>query len=293
MKNKALLLTELLFCLVLLIGSADGSGLDPDWKRSIVLIEKVVTTPDGEERLEPHSTGFIVWHYGDPSRLILLTAKHVLAGRDSVFLRFNKKNQHIGEDTLATVRQVLHLRDSGKNLWTAHPNSTVDLAGIIVKPDTLADILAIPFSLFKRVSAVTEGEEVLFLGFPLGLTGLKRNYPIVRMGIVALWTDEGIEGENVFLIDAQVFSGNSGSPVFLKPVPIADRDTVEYSTAFFVGIITGHIEAEKRNTILDNRLLLSIKFTENSGLGKVIPAERVVQLLERLWGRKVGEILDD
>jgi len=292
MNNKlALILLNALVYLIILVGSANGSGLDPDLKRAIVLIERGETTREGKDTLVAHGTGFIVWHYGDPARRILLTAKHLFVDRDSVFIRFNKRSQYIQEDGVATKRQVMYLKDEGKVLWTAHPDTQVDLAGIALQVDTLIDVIAVPFSFFKQVSTVTEGEEVLFLGFPLGLTGLKRNYPIVRTGMVALKTDEGIGGEDVFLIDAEVFGGNSGSPVFLRPAPLEGADTVKFSPSFFIGIIIGNIEELERHVIHDTRIALIVNFPENAGLGKVIPAERIVELLELLWGKTVREII--
>lgn len=289
MNTKALVIAKVFLCLILLIQPASGIGLDPAWKKAIVLIEKADTTREGKDTLVVLGTGFVVWHYGDSDTRILLTAKHVLAGRDSVFLRFNKKSQYVEADGVATITQLLYLRDGHKNLWTAHPDSQVDLGGTVICVDTLADVRAFGFSLFKPV--VDEGEDVLFIGFPLGLTGIKKNYPIIRTGMVALKTHEGIGGEDVFLIDAQVFAGNSGSPVFLKPAPLPDKDTVQFSIAYFIGIIKGHIEDPEPHIIRNNKLALYVNLTENSGLGLVIPAKRVVELLELLWGKTVEEIL--
>lgn len=284
MKHITKLLMKALLCVFILFNLCQGGGLNPDWKKGIVLIEKVKKTGEGKDRLVAHGTGCIVWHYGEPEKGILLTNKHIFTGRDSVLLRFNKKPEYIDDDSIGFIRQVLYLRQVGHNLWTAHPDSQVDLAGIPIQVDTLADVIIYPFSLFKPVWTVNEGDEILFLGFPLGLTGTRRNYPIVREGIVALKTDEGVEGKDVFLIDALVFRGNSGSPVFLKPVPVVGEDTVRVGIAYFIGIITAYLEVPKKGSS-------GVELTENSGLGMVVRAERVAELLEFLWGKTIEEVI--
>ena len=58
-------------------------------------------------------------------------------------------------------------------------------------------------------------EEVTFIGYPSGLYDEHNVTPLVRRGITAtpVWND--FQGEPTFLIDAGVFPGSSGSPVFL------------------------------------------------------------------------------
>ena len=57
-------------------------------------------------------------------------------------------------------------------------------------------------------------EEITFIGYPSGLYDEHNVTPLVRRGITATpaWND--FQGEPTFLIDAGVFPGSSGSPVF-------------------------------------------------------------------------------
>lgn len=55
---------------------------------------------------------------------------------------------------------------------------------------------------------------VLFVGFPDGRFDHKHFLPIMRRGYVATSPELDFDGEPVFLIDASVFPGSSGSPVF-------------------------------------------------------------------------------
>ena len=58
-------------------------------------------------------------------------------------------------------------------------------------------------------------EEVVLIGYPSGLRDTTNATPLIRRGITAtpVWND--YEGEPRFLIDAGVFPGSSGSPVFI------------------------------------------------------------------------------
>ena len=58
-------------------------------------------------------------------------------------------------------------------------------------------------------------EEITFFGYPSGLYDEHNVTPLARRGITATpaWND--FKGEPTFLIDAGVFPGSSGSPVFI------------------------------------------------------------------------------
>jgi hypothetical protein len=55
---------------------------------------------------------------------------------------------------------------------------------------------------------------ILFVGYPNGMFDHKHFTPIVRQGAIATPPELDFNDEPVFLIDASVFPGSSGSPVF-------------------------------------------------------------------------------
>ncbi len=55
---------------------------------------------------------------------------------------------------------------------------------------------------------------VLFVGYPDGMFDQKHFTPIVRQGTIATPPELDFDDKPVFLIDASVFPGSSGSPVF-------------------------------------------------------------------------------
>jgi hypothetical protein len=64
----------------------------------------------------------------------------------------------------------------------------------------------------KEIDAI---EDIVFIGYPYGLWDEKNCLPIFRKGITASPITIDFEGQKKFLIDASVFPGSSGSPVFL------------------------------------------------------------------------------
>ncbi|MBA7545990.1 hypothetical protein ES705_38372 [subsurface metagenome] len=100
-------------------------------------------------------------------------------------------------------------------------------------------------------------EDILFIGYPNNLYDEENLIPIVRKGITATPISIDFNNEPVFIIDASVFPGSSGSPVL-----ICETD-IEYSRGyrriFFLGILSeGYIqksesEIEYREIPVDKR----------------------------------------
>jgi hypothetical protein len=125
-------------------------------------------------------------------------------------------------------------------------------------------------------------EEVTFIGYPSGLYDEHNLSPIIRRGITATppWND--FRGQPAFLIDAGVFPGSSGSPVFImNQGAYATRGgLVLGSRLLFMGVLTEAILRTERD--------LPPVFL---GLGKVIKASRLrdftEQVREQLLRRKL------
>lgn len=110
--------------------------------------------------------------------------------------------------------------------WCGHPDDGVDVS---VLPFSLfleslpEDVPKIDYNWFdsrlapSQETALEIGlmEDVLFIGYPSGLFDAANNLPLARRGITATPCTVDYEGKPVFLIDASVFPGSSGSPVFL------------------------------------------------------------------------------
>ena len=117
-----------------------------------------------------------------------------------------------------------------------------------------------------------EGDEVYTLGFPLGLAGHDRNYPIARQGIVARIQDWYDGQSDSFLIDASIFPGNSGGPVIAKPTMYSYSQT--RTQPKLIGVVSGYLtHADVALRDQTGRPILASK--ENSGLATVVPIDKV------------------
>lgn len=89
------------------------------------------------------------------------------------------------------------------------------------------------------VAQLAAMEDIVFIGYPSGLRDETNANPLIRKGITStpVWND--FHGRPVFLIDAGVFPGSSGSPVFiLNQGAYATKDgLVVGSRILFLGMI--------------------------------------------------------
>lgn len=122
----------------------------------------------------------------------------------------------------------------------------------------------------KKLSAI---EEILFIGYPSGLYDTRNSFPIVRKGITAtpIWND--FENEEKFLIDAGVYPGSSGSPVFIYNMgSYGTEDGITIgSRLLFIGIICETIITSKNES--QNYFL---------GLGRVVNSKCLVDFITHI-----------
>jgi trypsin-like peptidase len=249
---------------------------------------------DGEAtRHRTIGTGFFIgFDYGDrlasgaaTHRLFLATNRHVIAGRDDLLIRVNTKGG-------AARRVRLPLRAAG---WAPHPQDGVDVAVVLLNARVLIEA-GTELSYFRPtdtalVSAMTAldigpGEELFVLGFPLGMSGVERNYVIARSGMIARFDREILTATRTFLIDASVFPGNSGGPVIVKPNSdtLAGRRPIDQ--AYLIGMVRSYLPYEEvAYSLQSDPPTPRMVFTENSGLAEVIPIDCVKEAADALSER--------
>jgi hypothetical protein len=246
------------------------------WEKCVVMIEKKVQNDNGTATTAPHGTGFLF--FDRTLGTFLVTNKHILQGRDLVFIRYNKADSDLGKDNIRYLREPCKLFDSNiKPLWKAHPNPNIDVAAIQVVLPAKADARQLEYSRFKSFDSLQVGEDVYFFGFPLNIFGLegKGDFPILRAGIVSFKSfeltniGEQIIDSSMFLIDGFSFGGNSGSPVLTKATFLDPKATL-------IGIISGHVPLYNKKVIGAD----TIAFEQNTGLAIAICADRIRETLE-------------
>jgi S1-C subfamily serine protease len=262
--------------------------LPPDYLDCIVAIG--AATDSGTQWL---GTGFLV---GKPSAelnaaqqpaiytIYMITNKHVVEGVSEFVVRFNPT------DSAGAIRDYKIARqEDGKPRVFGHPDASVDVAAVvlplknIVEDDVRIRYFRIPQDILSSSQAategVTEGDFIFTLGFPLGLMAADRKYPIARSGIIARIHDLYEKRSSDFLIDSNIFPGNSGGPVVLCPEQVSIVGTQTHPIAKLLGIVCAYLPF-RDEAISRQSGNVRITFEENSGLGIVVPSDRILEAIE-------------
>ena len=177
-------------------------------------------------------TGFF-YFYDD--RLFIVTNKHVVEGvRDGNFLMLRGENKKdYWRPILGKGVEIFF----SEEYFVGHPDPNIDIAVANATPaiNALKSKGIEPFwmhitkDLIPSENEVEEYfspvEEVYFVGYPSGIWDIRNILPIVRKGITATPYYVDFMNEKKFLIDASVFPGSSGSPVFVY-------NTAQYSDKY-------------------------------------------------------------
>lgn len=182
----------------------------------------------------------------------LISNKHVLQAVDTVLLTFN--GEIISQTPLDSIiiRTIVDL-----NLYNAipHPSSDIDLAALPLNPiayqlgkqNFTIDFTIVGENLIPTIEDLNKFKvvnDVLIVGYPIGISDTTHNSPIFRKGITSTDPSVMYNGRNEFLIDAAIFPGSSGSPVFIVGSEIQRKPNVIgfAETVYLVGILYGGLE---------------------------------------------------
>jgi hypothetical protein len=153
----------------------------------------------------------------------IITNKHVFQG--AVECAFHVT---LADETGNSLKKHERIVISGftEKTWIGHPDNDVDLAVLPIQPllvhmrglnwrpfyiDLMPDLIPSAEE-FAKLSPL---EDITMIGYPNGIWDDVNNLPVVRRGITATGCNNNYRGRTEFLIDAAVFPGSSGSPVFI------------------------------------------------------------------------------
>jgi S1-C subfamily serine protease len=259
-------LNTVIICAVLVASPivACDNSYDTAWDKSTV--EFVAQIGPGGQ-LGTVGTGFLVVAYDSTSRQFLVTCRHILVAASNLYIRFNVQTDHgLVADTIA-IRDLVSAGD--KVIFPK--DSTLDLAVLTLpmNPDRWR-ALAHPKSMFANGPELGRGTEIYFLGFPNGVSYPKYSIPVYRHGVIALDKEHGAGS---YFIDATVIGGSSGSPAFT-------------CDGMFIGVVRGYLNSSTHNDngpeVVGPGVSIEAEVITNSGLGDMIPVERVVDFLKEI-----------
>lgn len=243
-----------------------------------------------ENEIQGIGTGFLlkVDFPQDPneSLLLLISNRHVLAEYKRFNIRFHKRKAN---SNLPELGQSFTYSASYEEALFLHPNPRIDLACVNISTviSQLGSRIYYKF-LDKRIFAdftepeLDAGQRVIFIGYPENRYDQVNNLPVVRSGVTASHPKLNYNGEDQFLIDAQVFPGSSGSPVFLNMKEAQyNRGQIILGTGLpylFVGVVSATEVKNNIVTPLPTQLLGISK--EVIGLGLVFKATALNDLID-------------
>lgn len=240
-------------------------------------------------------TGFFFTHkFNDQEYPFIVTNKHVV--QDAVkggitFLKRDGENPKLGEGHRIDF-------DNFESHWIGHPDANIDICVTPLVPLTnfmqkdnieifLRQVSTENIPTVDQIEEIDAFEEVVFVGYPNGIWDRENLIPIMRKGTTATPYAIDYEGERKFLIDASVFGGSSGSPVFIYKSGTygTKAGPARVGTKFhFIGVVasvyfktSAHdivslpIPTNMRNVALDKEMI---------DLGIVFKAETVTETIE-------------
>ena len=154
----------------------------------------------------------------DRSIILLISNKHVFGNPEEgrLIVSLNRVKQ----DNTPDFGNILKCDQIGfKDAYYSHPNPEVDLACLNVSVISrvgahymnLDDTFLRPIDYDK----VALGSDVIFVGYPENRYDVVNNLPLIRKGSIASMPNVDFNGKGQIVIDAQIFPGSSGSPVFV------------------------------------------------------------------------------
>ncbi|MCY4654306.1 MAG: hypothetical protein OXC95_14220 [Dehalococcoidia bacterium] len=259
-------------------------------------------------------TAFIFYHEWYSKKVsnvvsgyFLVTNKHVVP-KTIEQLSFSFTAQAVDEYA-PDFNQVIPvtLRGIHARQWFGHPSDEVDVTVFPLQMTLnkvsdkgqhpyITKITADNFPSEENLKALNAIEDILFIGYPNGIYDKENNLPIVRRGSTASFPIVDYNGEPKFLIDASVFPGSSGSPVFVYNAGSWIEDgaaVLGRERVIFLGVLSSVLYRETDGSVEFREIPATVetivKTKEMIDLGVAYKARTIMEAVEDFL-RRHGEI---
>ena len=251
-----------------------------------------------EDGSEGSGTAFVVSHtHARGTYTFIVTNRHLVEGVRRGGLVFTQKRN--GQPAFGE-RFQLNI-DDFPHAWFLHPDPEVDLAIIPMRPleqaarDQGVELYYHAIDSRQAPDAATLRsldalEEVLFVGYPNGVWDQVNLMPILRRGTTATPIALDFEGRPEFLVDAAVYPGSSGSPVFIYQNDTLRSNQNVGRKFLFAGVIAAVFFREEANHLVSapvpaNNNGAMVMGSEMIDLGLVIKAQAVLDVMNAYLGK--------
>jgi hypothetical protein len=226
--------------------------------------------PNSVGDMVPHGTGVLL---NVENIYVLVTCKHIVLDEKGGKKILNLEAVVNRTDGTKSIKNIDLIQKQFGLRWFFHSNSNVDIAiSPVAIEEGKDDIKTFRYKDISKSEDINLGDDVFFLCFPLGIgvEDFDKISPLVRTGIVS----QKRRG-NSYLIDANVYPGSSGSPVFFRPT-IAKRNPPNMDL--------GVMRRIKMIGIVNQSINLGI---DNSGLGIVQSCDLLAEIIESSEFQKI------
>ena len=214
-------------------------------------------------------------------------------------------NHHVVSNSVKTVFEFCKADENGNpidtqpfvftyqgNAWIHHPDSSVDLCCLLLaealtelqKSNTRVFYIPLETNLIpsrENLTDLSAMEDVVMVGYPIGLSDAYNHKPIIRRGITSSHPKKDYQGKKETLLDMACYPGSSGSPVFVlnqgtyttpKGVTVGNR-------IYLLGVLYGGHEFNAQGVLhFSNLPNVPVPVTRIPiNLGIMIKAERVLE----------------
>jgi len=176
--------------------------------------------PNGETSIG--TAFFFKFNLGDNRDvLMLVTNKHVIAGCTRGNFLLHEQDRQTKQPAGSFTVEL----DNFEALWLKHPGD-VDLCAMPVVPIMhvaeeqgkvvyLQTFVETHIPSPKSLDSLTAIEDVIMVGYPIGLWDSANNFPLLRKGITASHPAVDFNNRPEGFVDIAAFPGSSGSPVLI------------------------------------------------------------------------------
>lgn len=211
-------------------------------------------------------TGFIIDLCKDENNMcipVLITNNHVVNNSIKTqfeFCKADNSGKPIDTDSYS-------LTYNGTNHWIHHPDKSVDLCCLPIgqalneMKNNNINIFYIPLETniipnANKIEDLAAMEDVVMVGYPIGLSDGYNHKPIIRKGITATHPKKQYQGKDEFLVDMACFPGSSGSPIFiLNQGSYSTRNSIVMGNRiYFLGVLYGGPQYSATGVISFNQI---------------------------------------
>jgi len=278
-KESTVSLLVLIFGSLFLSCSASSQGIKDkvDSIKDLFKIFETMTVRVEDYKRQSRATGILLKIKDNENYRMLLTNRHSIEGADSIEIVVSQVDNEF------TIIDTLRLRipmfsRKGDSLFY-FPKEHLDIActiipiAALIRSNRNVVISTIDTSFFVPDERIRIGLDVLFFGYPQAIWS-NLNSPFVRTGTISA-IDTLV---HTYFLEANVFGGSSGSPVF---VDFRNPSNLDMSAArkVFIGIIAKTFISPLK-VKSGNDYKSSDSLVENANLAIIMPAKEIKLVFE-------------